>query len=253
MADLRSNLAFNLRRLCAERSLSISEACRGIGINRSQFERYLEAKGLPHKSTAARICDFFGVTESALYAPPPRQRPAREEPSFAERGEMLRRFASPKPGIEEGYYFTFFPALKEPNSAICSVTVVRHEEDAVTFRRMTGLAERMGSYFSYAKGDHRGLVVQRLNHFYFMAINLGAAREPSLLVMAWEQLSEPVLSGKGSVMTEAGPVSVPVAMRPAPSDMSLLRVLRAAHSYRLNDEFVGELVAEILLRSPPVR
>ncbi len=248
MADLRTNLASNLRRLCAERHMGVSQACRGIGINRSQFERYLEAKGLPHKRTAERICAFFGVTESALYAPPAAAIPERHDLTFDDRSELLDRFARPVPTLESGYYYTFFAVPREPAMVICSITIVRREENAVTFRRLTGLAEREGAFWSYAKGDHRGFIVERLNHLFFIALNEGDAREPSLLVLRWEPLSTPTLSGLATVMTEWGPASTTVVMRPCPAGMGLRQVLRAAHVHRLNDEFVDPIVSEIIKR-----
>lgn len=248
MAELRTSLAFNLRQLCAERGMSISQACRGIGINRSQFERYLEARSLPHKRTTERICAFFSINESELYAEPPGSRKVRPELTFGNRSEMLERFAQPMPTFRDGFYYTFFAVPDDPGRVICAATVVRREEEAVTFRRLTGIAEREGSYWSYAKGDHRGFIVERLNHVFFVGLNEGEAREPSLLVVRWEPLSVPVLSGFANVMTPTGPTSTPVVIRPCPPGMSLRRLLRAAHVYRMNDEFVGPIVAEIMER-----
>ena len=252
MADLRTNLAFNLRRLCGKSGVSISQTCRRIGINRSQFERYLEGKSLPHKQTATRISTFFGVSEGELYAPPP---PARRntDMTFSNAGEIISRFALPKPGLEEGYYYTFFTVPDDPDRIVCAVTILRAEESAMTFRRLTGLAEREGSYWSYAKGDHRGIVVERMNNFFFVGANEGSAREPSMLVVRWEPISEPILTGLAHVMTPTGPSSTTVIMRPCPPKSKLAQVLRSAHAYRVDDKFVSSVVAEIAVRERLLR
>jgi len=56
--SIRENLAANLRRLCKDHA-SVSAVCRELGINRTQFERYLQGQTVPNKATAKLICDYF--------------------------------------------------------------------------------------------------------------------------------------------------------------------------------------------------
>lgn len=48
---------------------SISELARQLGINRTQFNRYLAGDSFPRPDVLARICDFFGVDARVLLDP----------------------------------------------------------------------------------------------------------------------------------------------------------------------------------------
>ncbi len=64
-ADLRMILGNNLRHLCRD-SGSISELCRDIGVNRTQFNRYLNGNAFPRPDVLYRICHYFGVDANIL-------------------------------------------------------------------------------------------------------------------------------------------------------------------------------------------
>lgn len=67
-AELRSMFGQNLRTL-AEDYPSVSELSRQLGINRTQFNRYLSGESFPRPDVLARICDFFGVDARVLLEP----------------------------------------------------------------------------------------------------------------------------------------------------------------------------------------
>lgn len=67
-SELRSRLGANLRQL-AHGSASISELCRQLGINRTQFNRYLAGESFPRPDVLYRICDFFSVDARILLEP----------------------------------------------------------------------------------------------------------------------------------------------------------------------------------------
>jgi transcriptional regulator with XRE-family HTH domain len=64
-AELRSMFGANLRSL-AQSFPSISELSRQLGINRTQFNRYLAGESFPRPDVLARICDFFDVDARVL-------------------------------------------------------------------------------------------------------------------------------------------------------------------------------------------
>lgn len=57
----------NLRSICAERG-SIAQACREIGINRQQFNRYLNGTGMPSAHNLRRIARHFCLTDADLFS-----------------------------------------------------------------------------------------------------------------------------------------------------------------------------------------
>ena len=58
----------NLRQLAADHP-SISELARKLGINRTQFNRYLSGESFPRPDVLARICRFFQIDARVLLEP----------------------------------------------------------------------------------------------------------------------------------------------------------------------------------------
>jgi transcriptional regulator with XRE-family HTH domain len=67
-AELRSMFGANLRFLAKDYP-SISELSRQLGINRTQFNRYLAGESFPRPDVLARICDFFQIDARVLLDP----------------------------------------------------------------------------------------------------------------------------------------------------------------------------------------
>lgn len=67
-AQLRNMFGTNLRRL-SEDFKSISALSRELGINRTQFNRYLSGESFPRPDVLARICAFFDVDARVLLEP----------------------------------------------------------------------------------------------------------------------------------------------------------------------------------------
>jgi len=67
-SDLRNRLGANLRQLTRDAS-SISALCRELGINRTQFNRYLSGESFPRPDVLHRICTFFRVDARILLEP----------------------------------------------------------------------------------------------------------------------------------------------------------------------------------------
>jgi transcriptional regulator with XRE-family HTH domain len=70
----------NLRRLSQQYS-SISDLSRRLGINRTQFNRYLSGESFPRPDVLDRICDFFDVDARILLDP---------VDEIANRGDLLQ-------------------------------------------------------------------------------------------------------------------------------------------------------------------
>lgn len=64
-AELRSIFGDNLRVL-SDGYPSIAGLCRDLGINRTQFNRYLSGESFPRPDVLHRICGFFGVDARIL-------------------------------------------------------------------------------------------------------------------------------------------------------------------------------------------
>ncbi len=67
-AQLRSMFGANLRQL-SDAYPSISDLSRQLGINRTQYNRYLSGESFPRPDVLARICAFFKVDARVLLEP----------------------------------------------------------------------------------------------------------------------------------------------------------------------------------------
>ena len=67
-AELRDMFGANLR-LLAKQYRSVSDLSRQLGINRTQFNRYLSGESFPRPDVLDRICDFFDVDARILLEP----------------------------------------------------------------------------------------------------------------------------------------------------------------------------------------
>ncbi|WP_420586825.1 helix-turn-helix domain-containing protein [Ruegeria sp.] len=67
-AELRRMFGANLRQL-SKQYASVSELCRQLGINRTQFNRYLGGECFPRPDVLDRICRFFEVDARILLRP----------------------------------------------------------------------------------------------------------------------------------------------------------------------------------------
>lgn len=59
------DLAENLRLLCSY-GRSASDICRRAGVNRQQFNKYLNGHSRPSLPTLRRLCDFFGLDDHEI-------------------------------------------------------------------------------------------------------------------------------------------------------------------------------------------
>lgn len=67
-SELRNTLGANLRVLARE-TASISALCRDLGINRTQFNRYLSGESFPRPDVLFRICSYFNVDARIILEP----------------------------------------------------------------------------------------------------------------------------------------------------------------------------------------
>ncbi len=77
-AELRGIFGANLRQL-ALKYTSIAGLCRQLGINRTQFNRYLSGESFPRPDVLHRICQFFGVDARILLEPVNSIQPVRDD------------------------------------------------------------------------------------------------------------------------------------------------------------------------------
>jgi len=246
----RSNFAENLRRLCLRKG-SISAAARGMGIHRAQLEKYLAQEREPSAPTREKICAYLGVDEEDMYRHPDPVELDYRQPS---RRRMLSDFQEslgslidgPPASIKQGLYHIYFTVPGDPSQLLCSVVTIAKLSNATTFRRLTGYAAKKDAFWSRFNGDHKGIVVERLNHLFFVAANQRGVKEPTLLRMRWLPVSEPMLGGHALISTHAGPSFSCAVMIPLPPTINLRTAVRMSVARPTTDQRIPELVKQMI-------
>lgn len=129
-AELRNMFGANLRTL-SKRYPSISELSRQLGINRTQFNRYLSGESFPRPDVLDRICAFFDVDARILLDPVE----SLDTGGSILNGSVLANFTGP--GVNEvtddifpsGFYrFSRRSFVNESQFVVGLVHVFRHAE-----------------------------------------------------------------------------------------------------------------------------
>jgi transcriptional regulator with XRE-family HTH domain len=121
------NFQLNLRYLCGYHK-SVAEVCRKLEINRQQFNKYLAGANLPSDFNMRKICQFFEVEPTSLFAAHPKfiadyegqhaplqAGPLGPEARFFPPGDdRLRKYC--------GYYYAYVVSPSIPNHIIKSIT-----------------------------------------------------------------------------------------------------------------------------------
>lgn len=124
--DVYLNVGPNLSLLCSYYD-SIADVCRRLGMNRQQFNKYLNSSAFPSRKNLTKICNFFGVTEAeilydqeAFSSLVSLKHQIREGglpnslqshlASLLERSENIDRY--------QGFFFRYFPSYAFPGKFI---------------------------------------------------------------------------------------------------------------------------------------
>ena len=139
-----SNFAANLRLLCSYKD-SISQVCRDLSINRSQFNRYLSGTSSPRAPLLRKICDYFGVELHEVLLPEDdfdsliavrgvadRFRDQRVSDCFT---RIVR--SSDKRILElQGMFFEYYNSFAKPGSVLRLLVRFEERDGIVEFVRM---------------------------------------------------------------------------------------------------------------------
>ena len=221
---MSENFSRNLRWLCADYG-SIAQVCRDIGLNRQQFNRYLNGGGMPSAHNLRRIAQHFNVSEEYLEADqsvfaakfgriqnPTSKGPARLLSSiFENQAGPLRRYL----GFYHGHFVT--PTwedkimrtliwLREEDGYIVSHTFERAQSDdksIVQKTKYSGLAAYRGNriYLLESANSEDGFLSEsilfpahRQQVKYLNGMTMGVATRPRMAPYAsatiWKRVHE---------------------------------------------------------------
>jgi transcriptional regulator with XRE-family HTH domain len=237
----RNHLAENLKLLCSQAG-SIAHACKEMGINRQQFNKYLNGTSFPRDKTIRVISEYFKISEDKLisgdliYSIEGKQ---GKDTLFKRNAEdilsNISNFAS-VPSIREGIYYCYIllPG-RDRSQAACAIVIIENLSDVFTFRRLTNVSEPTDTTWGSHRGDHMGVVLEHAHWIYLAGIADMGLGEPSLMAVRWLPLSDKILKGWAMVGTAWGPMSLPVAMTPAPRKDDLKQSLKRCRVFPISE------------------
>jgi len=150
-ASMYQDLSSNLKLLCSYYP-SIAEMCRRLGVNRSQFNRYLNGRYKPSPAIMRKLCDFFGVEEYELMLPASQfSRLIQVKPSpvaldmptqvESKHMQILNQASSHQLERYLGYYFEYYMSMAVPGKILRNLICIEHQGDGIYYQRTERLKE----------------------------------------------------------------------------------------------------------------
>jgi len=144
-----SEFSANLSLLCSHYR-SISDVCRRMGMNRQQFNKYLNGQVHPSRHNMQRLCDFFGVTESEILMEAHRfaqlvglrKRPMDKADLDVPLRHLERILARSQPvGRYAGYYYRYFYSFGNKGCIIRSLASIAIRDERGYFKNIEVLRD----------------------------------------------------------------------------------------------------------------
>ncbi|KIC09341.1 DNA-binding protein [Leisingera sp. ANG-M1] len=138
---MSGNFSENLRSLCAEHG-SIAQICREIGINRQQFNRYLNGSSMPAAHNLRRIARYFAIPESQLFTENTDFETKLSDAAGAVQHGAGEKFMAPFRGQQRnlkrylGFYHAYFRTPSWGEGIFCSLTRFSEEDGYIVSRNM---------------------------------------------------------------------------------------------------------------------
>ncbi len=158
----------NLRLLC-DYYPSIADVCRRLGINRSQFNKYLGNKCLPSRHMLKRICDFFGLEQFEIGLPHEQFRRiiavrsrfhalSQDTDPAMHHGPVDRLLAESHDRLTMylGFYHEYYFSMSFPDLVLCGLVRLFADNGAIYYRRYERLV-RPGNRGPRLRCDYRGM------------------------------------------------------------------------------------------------
>lgn len=190
--DVVSDFVANLR-FAASHQVSISEVCRRLGINRSQFMKYLSGSSHPSRNNLRRICDHFGVDEFEMLMPHEqfrgilRLRPSKdnEMPNLPwPMRDLLQLAQRQRADLSRlvGWYYVHYHSSTRPGLVLRSLMTIHHWRDYTCYRRI----ERLSVQEELQRPDvykYSGVIIMLGNRIHLMDQETVTASELSHTIL----------------------------------------------------------------------
>ncbi|MCO1333920.1 helix-turn-helix transcriptional regulator [Microbulbifer sp. OS29] len=157
----------NLRLLCGFYP-SIAEVCRRIGVNRAQFNKYLNGNTQPSQYTLGKICHFFGVEPHEIMMPHEqfnqivrvRSNPSSDSDPVRPYNRNIDLLIQESQGRADkylGFYFEYHYSMTFPDHIIRSLLHIESDGDSYYFQRFERM--RYPDRDEWYKSRYKGMLL----------------------------------------------------------------------------------------------
>ncbi|WP_306155683.1 helix-turn-helix domain-containing protein [Roseovarius sp. MMSF_3281] len=164
-AKLRSMFGRNLQILSAAYP-SVAGLCRELGINRTQFNRYLSGESFPRPDVLHRICRFFGVDARILLEPVEALAPSAQD--LLNHPELEGFFGAepldiPEVNFPDGFYRFVRRSFLDHTQLVLGLVFVKRRDGYTFLRSYEPRRAMRGQGLSVAPRDRefRGLFLRQ--------------------------------------------------------------------------------------------
>ncbi|MEJ8472764.1 helix-turn-helix domain-containing protein [Roseibium algae] len=144
----------NLRLACTSRR-SVSQVCREIGLNRQQFNRYINGETKPSAHNLARIAAYFDVQPSDFQLSPSQFRSCLEKPISlgSEADPLLAGFPGDIGALRKhlGYYQTYHLSLSWPGEVVRSCSRLEEKDQMVHVKTIERIRDKEAEIQQFTK------------------------------------------------------------------------------------------------------
>lgn len=261
----------NLRGFCYQHA-SIAEVCKGIGINRQQFNKYLAGQSLPNAMTLRRICGFLKINEAQLFIESHNDREwdsgvtdlrSLAAPQGRPNAKTLTNIFHELPKLTNGIlgdasealllgnYFCYFPIPGNNNFLMRSLVRVNAFPGGLSFSRLTMYPSRSGIGKYLAKGRHFGIVVANSHDIYFLGINKSAPHNLSFISFERTHCGfPPVLSGLSITRSASGSFAGRVCLQYLKPSADFRQLLRSLGPINIENKTLDPFIVSAVATRP---
>lgn len=187
----------NNLRIHSKRFPSIAHICRGVPINRQQFNKYLLGSNLPTPRVRQKLCQFLGVSEDEMFS----FSDTNAQPDFTQTRpnslsdfqlkqiftkEFVRDIQDQAPILgksilHSGFYYCYFQLQNFPDFLVRSLMRITLGKNGGTFVRHTYFRSTAYPPKVISRGRHRGIVFESAQEISFFGFSTSTPHHFSLL------------------------------------------------------------------------
>lgn len=268
MMRVRETFAKELRRHCSLRG-SIAQVCKGTGINRQQFNKYLAGQILPSASNMRRICSYLGVSEEQLMSGMPGTQAPSDGPEAASpirgaidssrpvAGTPFATAARPLDSIAAanvlplGYYDCYFPLHSASEMVVRWLLTVKLVQGVPSFTCRTYVRGAATDEPLLARRKHHGIVLPGPREAYLVGSQAMPLHQPGVIaVNTLPIVGRNYFSGLALTCRIDGPLAITAALPYRGSTRAVRDALTGLGILSLSDPALDPVIAQLMQAKP---